>query len=103
MNKKIKLKKIPNMITMPDIPEPTSYSLTKKFFINHEKICKKILHIFGKNTKFHLKNFLMMNFYIMINQIKNFWTILMKLKLIKSAVLFKLNSKLRIVNLEIRN
>ncbi len=57
MNKKIKLKKIPNMITMPDIPEPTSYSLTKNFFINHEKICKKILHIFGKNTKISPKKF----------------------------------------------
>ena len=72
MNKKIKLKKIPNMITMPDIPEPTSYSLTKNFLLIMKRYVRKFYTFLVKIPKFHLKNFLMMNFYIMINQIKIF-------------------------------
>ena len=32
---------------MPDVPEPTSYGLTKNFYIDHIKIVRKVL----KNIK----------------------------------------------------
>ena len=46
------LKIAPEVMTMPDIPEPTSYYLTKNLYINHFKIIKKISKIFKKKIKF---------------------------------------------------
>ena len=57
MNKKIKLKKRPEIISMPDIPEPTSYALTKNFFIDYKKITIKVLKMFNKKDKKSLNNF----------------------------------------------
>jgi pyruvate dehydrogenase E1 component beta subunit len=50
------LKSPPEIMTMPDIPEPTSYNLTKNLYINHLKITKKILKIFKKKINLHIKN-----------------------------------------------
>ena len=41
----------PKIITMPDVPEPTSYALTKNFYIRSSDIVSDILDIFGKNDK----------------------------------------------------
>ena len=42
------LKSPPISIAMPDIPEPTSYALTKDFHINYETVVKKVLEVFNK-------------------------------------------------------
>ena len=42
------LKHPPVVMTMPDIPEPTSFNLTKNLYINHLKIIEKISKIFKK-------------------------------------------------------
>ena len=44
----------PEIMTMPDIPEPTSYGLTKNISIDYVKIVKKISKIL--NMKIKLKN-----------------------------------------------
>ena len=46
------LKSAPETITMPDVSEPTSYALTKNFYITHYEIVKKVLKIFKINKKF---------------------------------------------------
>ena len=43
-----KLKHRPVRITAPDIPEPTSYGLTKFYYLNSDNILKNILSIFNK-------------------------------------------------------
>lgn len=40
-----KLKAAPTRIGMPDIPEPTSFNLTKNFYTDYEKIIKKVFEI----------------------------------------------------------
>ena len=42
------LKHRPVRITAPDIPEPTSYGLTKFYYHNSDQILNKILSIFNK-------------------------------------------------------
>ncbi len=49
------LKSPPEIITMPDIPEPTSFQLTKNLYINENKIINKVLKILGKKIK--VKNY----------------------------------------------
>ena len=43
------LKNSPARLTMPDIPEPTSFALTKNFYITHLEIIKKVLNILNIN------------------------------------------------------
>ena len=38
----------PQIMTMPDIPEPTSYQLTKNLYITDQKIAKEVLKILKK-------------------------------------------------------
>jgi acetoin:2,6-dichlorophenolindophenol oxidoreductase subunit beta len=57
INKNIKLNKRPEIITMPDIPEPTSYALTKNFFIDYKKISIKVLKILNKKNNKSLNKF----------------------------------------------
>ena len=49
------LKVPPEIMTMPDIPEPTSFQLTKNLYITDKKIVKKISKILQKkiNKKFN--------------------------------------------------
>ena len=42
------LKSPPISIAMPDIPEPTSYALTKNFHINYETVVKKVLEVLNR-------------------------------------------------------
>ena len=51
------LKSPPIRMAMPDIPEPTSYALTKNFHINYETIVNRIIKIFNikKNSSKVLK------------------------------------------------
>ena len=42
------LKSAPEIITAPDIPEPTSYGVTDKFKFNSKDIAIKVLEILGK-------------------------------------------------------
>ena len=44
------LKKPPEVIAMPDTPEPTSYALTKDFYVSAKDITQKILNFFEKKT-----------------------------------------------------
>ena len=41
----IQLNSKPFKLAMPDVPEPTSYGLTKNFYIDHLKIVQKVLKI----------------------------------------------------------
>ena len=41
----IQLNSKPFKLAMPDVPEPTSYGLTKNFYIDHIKIVRKVLKI----------------------------------------------------------
>ena len=41
----IRLNSKPFKLAMPDVPEPTSYGLTKNFYIDHIKIVRKVLKI----------------------------------------------------------
>lgn len=50
------LKCPPEIMTMPDIPEPTSYNLTKNLYIDYLKIIKKISNIFKRKINFNNKN-----------------------------------------------
>ena len=51
------LKHRPVRITAPDIPEPTSYGLTKFYYHNSDHILNKILTIFNKKiNKLKLKD-----------------------------------------------
>ncbi len=45
------LKNAPARLTMPDVPEPTSFALTKNFYINHYDIIKKVFEILKINKK----------------------------------------------------
>ena len=53
------LEKPPVIMAMPDTPEPTSYALTKDFYISAKDIAQKILNLFekkpDKNFKTHFK------------------------------------------------
>jgi pyruvate dehydrogenase E1 component beta subunit len=42
------LKSAPEIITAPDIPEPTSYGVTDKFKFNSKDIAIKVLEMLGK-------------------------------------------------------
>lgn len=44
-----KLKTSPISLTMPDIPEPTSFFLTKNLYIDHIKVVKTVLKMFKKS------------------------------------------------------
>ena len=46
-----RLKYKPVRITVPDVPEPTSYGLTKFYYFNSDYILNKILTIFNKKVK----------------------------------------------------
>ena len=51
------LKYKPVRIAMPNFPEPTSYALTKKFYVTYEDIIIKISKILGKKfDKTNMKN-----------------------------------------------
>ena len=49
------LKSKPVKLAMPDVPEPTSFSLTRNFYIDNIKICKTVLKIFNINKKISIK------------------------------------------------
>ena len=44
------LKSAPARLAMPDVPEPTSYALTKGFYIRAADIAVKVLNMMGKNN-----------------------------------------------------
>lgn len=46
----------PVNLSMPNIPEPTSYQLTKNFYVNAATIVKEVLKIFKINKKINLKS-----------------------------------------------
>jgi len=50
-NKNIKLNKIPILLTLPDIPTPTSTFYTKEFYIKKSDIINKISELIGKKIK----------------------------------------------------
>lgn len=50
------LKMPPQIMTMPDIPEPTSFSLTKNLYIDHKKIVKNVSKMFKKKIIMNKKN-----------------------------------------------
>jgi len=51
-----KLKSAPARLAMPDVPEPTSFALTKNFHITSQTIIKKVLKILNINDNGKLKN-----------------------------------------------
>ena len=53
-NKNIKLSKPPVLLTLPDIPTPTSIFYTKDFYIKKIDIIKKINKLLGKNIRYDL-------------------------------------------------
>ena len=53
-NKNIKLSKPPVLLTLPDVPTPTSVFYTKDFYIKKIDIIKEINMLLGKNIKYDL-------------------------------------------------
>ena len=49
------IKSPPARLAMPDVPEPTSFALTKNFYVDAKDIAEKILHILSLNPSV-LKN-----------------------------------------------
>jgi pyruvate dehydrogenase E1 component beta subunit len=45
------LKSAPARLAMPDVPEPTSFALTKGFYITAADVAKKVLEMLGKNNQ----------------------------------------------------
>lgn len=45
-----KLKVAPSRLAMPDVPEPTSPSLTKSFYVRAADVAAKVLEMMGKNN-----------------------------------------------------
>ena len=43
-------KSAPSRLAMPDVPEPTSYELTKGFYVRAADISMKVMEMMGKNT-----------------------------------------------------
>jgi pyruvate dehydrogenase E1 component beta subunit len=48
------LKSSPDRIALPDVPEPTSYGLTKRFYVTSESIIMKIYEMMGLNQNFFM-------------------------------------------------
>lgn len=57
INKFETLKTAPSIMAMPDIPEPTSYALTKGFYISAKEIVQNILDIFKIKPNKDLKHY----------------------------------------------
>ena len=55
INKFKKLKAAPARLAMPDVPEPTSYALTKNFHVSANDIIKKVLEILNIKNKKNLQ------------------------------------------------
>ena len=53
-NKNVKLNKTPILLTLPDVPTPTSTFYTKDFYIKKIDIIKEINMLLGKNIKYDL-------------------------------------------------
>ncbi len=53
-NNKIKLTKAPVLLSLPDVPSPTSTYYTKDFYIKKKDIIDKISSLIGKKIKFNL-------------------------------------------------
>ena len=53
-NKNIKLSKPPVLLTLPDVPTPTSVFYTKDFYIKKIDIIREINKLLGKNIKYDL-------------------------------------------------
>ena len=53
-----KLKISPARLAMPDIPEPTSFALTKGFYVRAEDIVRKVISMMGKDSS-GIKNILL--------------------------------------------
>ena len=53
-NKNVKLSKPPVLLTLPDVPTPTSVFYTKDFYIKKIDIIKKINSLLGKNIKYNV-------------------------------------------------
>ena len=51
MNRMSNLKAAPQRLAMPDVPEPTSFGLTKNFFIRAIDIAEQAMNILGKDGK----------------------------------------------------
>lgn len=49
-------KNMPTFMSMPDVPEPTSYALTKNFYNDYIKIIRKVSEILKKNINFENLN-----------------------------------------------
>ena len=56
LNGKIKMKTTPILLTLPDIPAPTSVYYTKNYYINNLQILKKIEEVSGKKIKYKSDN-----------------------------------------------
>ena len=56
MQKFHKLKSPPMRLAMPDVPEPTSFALTKDFHISSKDIVKTIMKMFKIKRTFFLEN-----------------------------------------------
>lgn len=56
INKFKKLKAAPERLAMPDVPEPTSFALTKNFHITSDKIINKVLKIMNIKQIKKLRN-----------------------------------------------
>ena len=50
MEKFNKLKLPPARLAMPDVPEPTSYGLTKNFYIRASDVAIKVMKMMDRNT-----------------------------------------------------
>ena len=53
---KLIFKSEPILLQLPDVHQPTSYHLTKKYFISKEKIISSILNLLNKKNKKYLIN-----------------------------------------------
>lgn len=54
--KNLNLIKKPELLTLPDVPSPTSVFYTKEFYVKKKDILKKIGSLVNKKIKFNLKN-----------------------------------------------
>ena len=54
LDNEIKLKKNPILISLPDIPTPTSFFYTKDFYVSKKKIFNSIEKILGRKLRYNL-------------------------------------------------
>ncbi len=54
LDKEIKLKKNPILISLPDIPTPTSFFYTKDFYVGKKEIFNSVEKLLGRKLRYHL-------------------------------------------------